>query len=89
VAQLFSLGIITLMTQDDINQSEWSNPANYTALTYNSPKDSRLFVPKRRGIGWTINFGHAAGKLVFGAFLALPVVIFCVIWFAGGHLGRH
>jgi hypothetical protein len=31
------------MTQNDINQSDWSSPANYTALTYNSPKDSRNY----------------------------------------------
>jgi uncharacterized membrane protein len=77
------------MTQEDINQSEWSNRANWTTLTYNSPKDSRIIVPKRTCFGWTINFGHTRGKILFGAFLAAPVVIFCVIWFVGGHLGRH
>jgi uncharacterized membrane protein len=89
VAQLWSLGIITLMTQDTINQSEWDNRENWSVLTYSSSKDSRLFVPKRRGFGWTINFGHAGGKFVFGAFLALPVIVFFVIWFAGFHFGRH
>jgi len=86
---IWTLGIITLMTQNDINQSEWDNPANWTILTYNSPRDSRTFVPKRRGFGWTLNFGHASGKILLGVFLALPVVVFCVIWFAGGHFGRH
>ena len=71
------------MTQNDINQSEWSNPANYTALTYNSPKDSRIIVPRRRSFGWTINFGRAGGKFLFGALLALPVVIFLAVWFFG------
>ena len=64
------------MTQDDINQREWENPANWSILTYSSPKDSRIFVPKRRSFGWTINFGNISGKIVFGLFLALPVTIF-------------
>jgi uncharacterized membrane protein len=89
MVQLFSLNIITIMTQDTINQSEWDNRANWTALTYNSPKDSRIFVPKRRGFGWTLNFGHTRGKILFGAFLALPAVIFCVLWFAGFHFGKR
>lgn len=77
------------MTQNDINQGEWENRENWTILTYNSPRDSRLFVPKRRGYGWTINFGHSRGKILFGAFLAVPMVIFCVIWFACVHFGKR
>ena len=68
------------MTQDDINQSEWSKSANWSALSYSSRADSRLFVPKRRSFGWTINFGHAGGKFVFGAFLALPAIIILGVW---------
>ncbi len=76
------------MTQDNINQSEWNNPANWSVLKYNSPRDSRLFVPKRRGFGWTVNFGNKSGKFVFGAFLALPMLIFCLICFAVFHFGK-
>jgi len=81
--------MITIMTKDEINQSEWDNPANWSALTYNSPRDSRLFVPKRRSFGWTINFGNANGKIVFGIFLASPAVIFCVVLFAAFHFGTR
>jgi|GEM_PF-751876 len=77
------------MTQEDINQREWANPANWTFLTYNSPRDSRILVPKRRGVGWTLNFGHTNGKILCGIFLALPIVIFCVLWFSGTHFGKH
>jgi uncharacterized membrane protein len=88
MVQFSTSDIITLMTQDATNQSEWENPANWTLLTYNSPRDSRIFVPKRRGFGWTLNFGHTNGKILFGAFLALPAVIFCVLWFAVFHFGK-
>ena len=77
------------MTQDTINQSEWDNRENWSVLTYSSPRDSRLFVPKRKGFGWTLNFGHAGGKIVFGVFLALPVIIFVVIYFFGSHFSKR
>src|SRR6266481_2299091 len=31
---------------------------------YNNPDDPALFVPKRFGLGWTLNFGHPQAKLV-------------------------
>ena len=77
------------MTQDDINQSEWADRENWSALAYTSSRDSRLFVPKRGGFGWTVNFGHAGGKFVFGVFLALPMLIFCVVWIAIIHFGKR
>ena len=70
------------MTQDDINRAEWENRANWTLFCYNSSKDSRVFVPKRSGIGWTINFGHPNGKVVFGSLMAMPAIIFFVLFFA-------
>jgi uncharacterized membrane protein len=75
--------------KDTINQSEWDNRKNWSVLTYSSSKDSRLFVPKRNGFGWTINFGHSGGKFAFGAFLALPVLAFSLIWVAFSHYGKR
>jgi uncharacterized membrane protein len=89
VAQLFSLGIITLMTQDDINRSEWSNPKNWSALIYHSRIDSRMIVPKRTRLGWTINFGNKNGVMLFVALLALLLVVFIALYFSGVHFGRH
>jgi uncharacterized membrane protein len=31
---------------------------------YNNPDDPALFVPKRYGLGWTMNFGHPQSRLV-------------------------
>ena len=54
------------MTQEDINQSEWSKPQNWSGPKlfgiYSSKADKRLWVPKRiPSWGWTINVGHPGG----------------------------
>lgn len=38
---------------------------------YNNPNDPSLFVQKRFGVGWTVNFGTTKGKLFF----ILPILI--------------
>lgn len=60
------------MSQEEINQSEWSNPKNWSAMVYRSQLDSRTFVPKRIGVGVTMNFGHQKyGKILFVALMVL------------------
>ena len=61
------------MTQDEINQSEWSNPTNWSSMVYRSQLDSRFFVPKRVGVGVTVNFGHQ--KYGKGLFIALLIIV--------------
>ena len=75
------------MNQNELNECEWKDPQNRSTLTFNSPRDSRLFVPKRLGFGVTLNFGHASGKLLFLVLLALPLVMLAIVWLAGffGH----
>lgn len=41
---------------------------------YFNPSDPSIFVEKRVGIGWTVNFGHPAGSLIL-----LGIVIVCVL----------
>ena len=43
-------------------------------LIYYNPKDRRLNVEKRNGMGATVNFAHPGGKVV-GAFLALSMIV--------------
>lgn len=43
-------------------------------ILYVNPEDSRLFVPKRVGLGWTLNFGRPVSWLVLAGLL-LPVVL--------------
>ncbi len=57
-------------TKDDDNYYKWG-------LIYYNPNDPSIFIEKRFGIGWTINFGNKLGVLVFGA-LILAIVLFVV-----------
>ncbi|WP_338249745.1 DUF5808 domain-containing protein [Dictyobacter halimunensis] len=55
----------------------------YADLWYNNPDDSDLFVPKRFGFGWTLNFGHPQAKwflitllgLLFLLGVGLPLIV--------------
>src|SRR5579885_151996 len=47
----------------------------YGGIFYNNPDDPEMFVPKRYGIGWTVNLGHPQGKLFMTALLLLPLVM--------------
>lgn len=54
------------MTQDDINQAEWDDPANWSPPRwlgiYFSKTDTRNWVPKPIPIlGWTVNLGRPGG----------------------------
>jgi len=66
------------MNQDQLNESEWSKPENWSLFTYSSRVDSRFLVPKRRGFGVTMNFGHKSAALYIIGFMALilsPLII--------------
>ncbi len=44
-------------------------------IFYHNPDDPRYFLPKRTGLGWTINFAHR------GAIVMLLVIIAAVVSF--------
>lgn len=44
-------------------------------FVYKNPDDPRLWVPKRLGVGFTVNFGHPAGWPVMVAMTVLPIAI--------------
>jgi uncharacterized membrane protein len=47
-------------------------------VVYSNRDDPELFVPKRSGLGWTVNFAHPGGKLILTFLLLLllvPVVL--------------
>lgn len=53
-------------------------------LFYNNPDDSDLFVPKRFGLGWTLNFGHSQARLVLiGILLLFFVLLILPLLFSG------
>jgi uncharacterized membrane protein len=53
-------------------------------LYYNS-QDSAIWVPKRYGIGYTLNFGRPVSWLVLGLILLVP---FTILFFVHGSTGR-
>jgi uncharacterized membrane protein len=46
----------------------------YGGVFYNNPDNPTLFVPKRFGLGWTMNFGHPRAKLVLLGMLLLVLL---------------
>ena len=46
----------------------------YGGFFYNNPDDPAVFVPKRFGLGWTMNFGHPQAKLVLIGMLLLVLL---------------
>jgi uncharacterized membrane protein len=42
---------------------------------YVNRDDPALFVPKRFGIGYTLNFGHATAWVIMGLVLVLPLIL--------------
>jgi uncharacterized membrane protein len=76
------------VNQDEINKSEWENPANWTAgskhlCVYFSHKDSRTWVPKRiPSMGSTLNLGRRSGVAwLVGFMIGIPVftIVMCII----------
>lgn len=85
-----SLRILHQMTDNNLNRREWNDPKNWSlGLIYRSRMDSRKMVPKRGCFGLTINFGNRNGVIIFRALLALPLMVFIVLFFCGGHFNRH
>jgi uncharacterized membrane protein len=46
----------------------------YGGFFYSNPDDPALFVEKRYGLGWTLNFGHPQARLVLIGTLLLLLV---------------
>jgi uncharacterized membrane protein len=42
---------------------------------YNNPDDPAMFVPKRFGLGWTLNFGHPQSKRFIITVLVMMLVL--------------
>lgn len=44
-------------------------------MIYYNPLDPAIFVPKRIGIGWTVNLGRPAGVVILILIIFIPVII--------------
>jgi uncharacterized membrane protein len=47
----------------------------YGGLFYYNPDNPAMFVPKRFGLGWTLNFGHPRAKLFMIIILLMVLVL--------------
>ena len=70
------------MTGKDPLDTLWSDRANWTSDglfgLYRCAADPRAWVPKRVGIGYTINLAHRQSWFLFGGFLVVamaPLVV--------------
>jgi uncharacterized membrane protein len=68
-------------TPDEINDYEWGRLENWSGWfgSYSSPRDTRLWVPKRpmTGEGFALNFGHPGAKTVLIGICIVPAA--CVL----------
>ncbi|QHT59292.1 DUF1648 domain-containing protein [Paenibacillus lycopersici] len=46
---------------------------------YYNPRDPAVFVPKKYGIGWTVNFGRPVGWVVVGTLILIPFAIVTLV----------
>jgi uncharacterized membrane protein len=49
---------------------------------YVNADDPALFVSKRTGIGWTLNFGHRISWVIFVGTIAIPIVVISITFIA-------
>jgi uncharacterized membrane protein len=54
-------------------------------VIYYNRDDADLFIPKRSGLGWTVNFAHPGGKLIL-AFMLLLILLPVILLLLGVHL---
>ena len=59
-------------SRDEINKLEYVNPSNWHGPLYASRRDSRIVVPKRKGLrGYTVNFAKPLGIMIHVVIIAL------------------
>ena len=65
--------------QDTVNDREWNNPSNWMRGRYSSASDTRLWVPKRAGIGQALNFAHPGAKVFLAGICLIPAALLLVL----------
>ena len=75
------------MTQKEINEAEWRDPANWRGGwlgLYFGKDDTRILVPKRRPMfGFTVNLARREGKALLLGILGGIVTIFLIVMAPG------
>ena len=52
------------------DDSEWAG-----GIVYHNKKDNSILVPKRYGVGYTLNFGNKWSFVILGLMIALPILV--------------
>ncbi len=58
-----------------MEENKEKKSGHYFLIFYWNPRDKRIFVPKRYGIGWTLNFANPFSILMFAAILIITAVL--------------
>lgn len=56
----------------------------YGGVFYYNPDDPAVFIPKRFGLGWTVNFGHPGGKVLAAIMVAMALLPIALALFVPG-----
>ena len=71
-------------SRDEINKLEYVNPSNWHGPLYASRRDSRIVVPKRKGLrGYTVNFAKPLGIMIHVVIIVVltAAVVFGYCWY--------
>ena len=87
VASLLTVTLILVAARREVRRARlggWSDVGTRDegwkwGLIYNNPADPALWVPKRVGIGWTLNFGHPWGWPVMVLLIAGPLLVVAAV----------
>ena len=78
------LGITSMVFYKTIITKEWRNRVPnesehwHGVIFYHNRNDPRYFLPKRTGLGWTINFAHP-GAIVLLILIGVAIVSFSLM----------
>lgn len=106
IGGLLIVGILILFWHPQLSRTKARTPADrqltddvfrdddrywYGGFFYNNPDDPALLVPKRFGLGWTLNFGHPQAKLfLIGVLVVMAVLLILPILISGtAPIGCH
>lgn len=63
----------TIVTREWRNRAVRERQSWHAGVFYYNPSDDRLLLPKRTGLGWTINFGQPLA-VVIASLVAIGIV---------------
>jgi uncharacterized membrane protein len=81
ICALLITGIVfykTIITREWRNKAPQEAESWYGGIFYYNKKDSRLFLPKRTGLGWTINFAHPLGIVLMILIIVLTITLILI-----------